>query len=65
MCRVLVVLLFGGGVLGAPAALRAEEPADAKLKKLVEDSRKRAEAIEVKTTVGERTTKAALHPIRS
>lgn len=61
MRRALVVLLFGWGFCPL-APLRAEGPADAKLKKLVDASRTRAEAIEVKARVGERTVRAALHP---
>jgi hypothetical protein len=48
--------------LAAVALLRAEEPADAKLQKLAEDSRARAGGIEVHVAAGGVTTQAALHP---
>jgi hypothetical protein len=42
--------------------LRGEEPPDAALQKLADDSRSRAEGIQVSVAVGDRTTKATLHP---
>jgi hypothetical protein len=65
MCRILVIALLcfcSWCLLCSPAVLWGEEPAEAKLKKLADDSRARAEAIEVKTTVGDHATKAKLHP---
>jgi hypothetical protein len=47
--------------LGITAPLRSDEPADAKLQKLADDSRARAEGIEVNVAFGERTTKAKVH----
>ena len=64
MCRIFTVVNLcccAWIVLGWPAPLRAQEPTEAKLKKLAGDSRTRAAAIEVKFSVGERTGKAALH----
>jgi hypothetical protein len=49
-------------VLGPAAALRSQEPDEAKLKKLADDSRGRAEGIEVNVAAGDRTTKATVHP---
>jgi hypothetical protein len=64
MCRIRVILQLGCAwcLLGSTAPLRGQEPAEAKLKKLANDSRARAEGIEVKTAVGDRTTKATVHP---
>jgi hypothetical protein len=65
MCRIFTVLRLcccAWCVLGLPALLSGQEPADAKLKKLADDSRTRAEGIEVKVAVGDRTTKATVHP---
>jgi hypothetical protein len=65
MCRILSIFRLCcclGCVLGAAALLRGEEPADADLKKLADESRSRAEAIQVSVAVGDRTTKAAVHP---
>ncbi len=45
-----------------PALLRGEEPADAQLQKLSDESRSRAEAIRVSVAAGGMTTKAAVHP---
>jgi hypothetical protein len=45
-----------------PAPLRGEEPAEARLKKLADDSRARAEGIEVRVAVGDRATKANVQP---
>jgi hypothetical protein len=61
--RLFTILALGWcawGVPGRAAPLRAEEPAGAKLKKLADGSRARAAGIEV--TVGERATRAKLHP---
>jgi hypothetical protein len=49
-------------VLGVAGLLRGEEPPDAKLQKLADESRSRAEGIEVSVVVGGRTTKATVHP---
>jgi hypothetical protein len=64
MCRIRLILPLCCTccVLGMAALLRGEEPADTKLQKLADESRARAEGIEVKVAVGERTTKATLHP---
>ncbi|MDB5306177.1 MAG: hypothetical protein JWO38_379 [Gemmataceae bacterium] len=63
MCRLLMILWLccAWCVLGSTAFLCGEEPAVTKLKKLAVDSRARAEGIEVKTTVGDRATKATVH----
>jgi hypothetical protein len=45
------------------AALRAEEPVDPKLQKLSEESRARAERIQVDVAVDSRVTRATVHPI--
>jgi hypothetical protein len=44
------------------ALVRGEEPADAALKKLADESRSRAEAIRVSVEVGGLTTRATVHP---
>jgi hypothetical protein len=64
MRRVLTILLCCGAwcVPGATAILRGEEPAESKPKKLADDSRVRADAVEVSVAVGERSTKARVHP---
>jgi hypothetical protein len=61
MCRILLSLSFGWCVLAATAPLRGQEPAEAKLKNLADDSRARAEAVEVRVTAGDRTTRATVH----
>ena len=62
MCRVLTILpLCCACALGFLAPLCGQEPADAKLKKLADDSHARAEAVEVKVAVGGRVTKAKVH----
>jgi hypothetical protein len=63
MCRILTTLAicFAWGVLSLAAPLSAQDPAEVKLKKLADDSRARAEAIEVNVTVGNRARKAAVH----
>jgi hypothetical protein len=50
-------------VLGLTAALRGEEPADVKLQKLSEESRVRAERIQVHVAVGSQVTRATVCPI--
>jgi hypothetical protein len=65
MGRVLLILRLGcwtGCVLGGAALLRGEEPAEANLQKLADQSRARAEAIGVSATAGGLTTKAAVCP---
>jgi hypothetical protein len=65
MCRILTILQFCWCcwcVLGSTAALGGQEPAEAKLQKLADDSRARAEGIAVNVAVGDRTTKATVHP---
>jgi hypothetical protein len=65
MRPILAILRLGccaWCVLCSAVLLRGQEPAEAKLKKLADDSRARAEAVEVKVAVGERTVKAAVHP---
>jgi hypothetical protein len=50
-------------VLELAVLLRGEEPPpDAKLQKLAEESHSRAEGIQVSVAVGDRTTKAKVHP---
>ena len=58
----ILPLCCAWGVLASIPPLRGEEPADAKLKKLADDARARAAGVEVKVTVGERSTKATIHP---
>jgi hypothetical protein len=65
MCRILLVLRLcccTACILGLAALLRGGEPADDNLKKLADDSRSRAEAIEVSVAIGDRTTKAKVCP---
>ncbi len=65
MSRVLWTFRFcccTGCLLAASALLRGQEPPDAQLQKLADDSRARAGAIEVNVVAGGLTTKAALHP---
>src|SRR3954470_19359388 len=62
MCRRAALGPLCFAVLSFPAPLRGEEPAEAKLKKLADDSRARAAGIEVKAGAGERAAKATLHP---
>jgi hypothetical protein len=59
----VMLLLFccSIGVLGSAALLKSEEPADKKLQKLTDDSRSRAEAIEVSVADGDRATKATVN----
>src|SRR5439155_181966 len=64
MSRILAILPVCWcvcGVIWSASLSFGQEPAEAKLKQLAEESRKRAEGIEVKTTAGESTTKAAVH----
>jgi hypothetical protein len=65
MCRTLLILRLWcctWFALGLVALLRGEEPPDAKLQKLSDDSRSRAEAIQVSVAAGGETTKAKVHP---
>jgi hypothetical protein len=64
MGRILLILRLCCTccVLAVAALLRGQEPPDAKLQKLADDSRARAEGIEVSVTGGGLTAKAALHP---
>jgi hypothetical protein len=64
MCRIVNVLRLcccAWCVLSSTALLRGQEPEDAKLKKLADDSRARAEAVEVSVAAGGRATKAKVH----
>src|SRR5580700_6250571 len=64
MSRAILILQICCGsicVLGSAALLKCEEPADKKLQKLTDDSRSRAEAIEVNNAVGDRATKATVN----
>jgi hypothetical protein len=49
-------------VLGSTALLWSQETADKKLQKLADDSRARAEAIEVNVANGDKAAKAMVHP---
>jgi hypothetical protein len=65
VCRILLVLRLYWCiccVLGLAAPLRGEEPPDAKLKKLADESRSRAESMQVGVAVGDRTSKATVYP---
>ncbi len=65
MYRILIPLQFGFWLLCVPgwvAPVRGDEPADAKLQKLSDESRARAERLQVTVAVGDQTTKATLHP---
>jgi hypothetical protein len=64
MRRILVIVLCvcPWCVPCTSSPVRGDEAADAKLKKLADDARARAEAIEVNVAVGGRTTRAAVHP---
>src|SRR5438876_7404799 len=59
---ILRVYCCAGCLLGSTARLCAAEPMEEKLKKLADDARVRAEGIEVNVGVGDRTTKATVHP---
>jgi hypothetical protein len=48
--------------LGVAALLRGQESTEAKVQKLFDESRSRAEGIQVSEAVGARTTKATVHP---
>src|SRR5262249_54139128 len=64
MTRFLISLLAGCWVLyilGSMAPARSDDSADAKSQKLFDESRARAERIEVKVAVAGQTTKAKLH----
>lgn len=50
-------------LFGLTAALRAEEPADAKLQEMSKESRARAERIKVSVAAGGQVTKATVHPV--
>jgi hypothetical protein len=65
MCRILVILLLcwcSWCVPGMTAALRGQDPAEPKLKKLADDARARAEGVAVSVAAGDRTVKATVHP---
>jgi hypothetical protein len=65
MGRILLVLrlcCMTGCVLGAAAYLPGEEPPDETLQKLADESRARAEGIQVSVAVGGVSTKATVHP---
>jgi hypothetical protein len=49
-------------ILGSMAPVRGEDPAEAKVQKLFEESRARAEHIQVSVAVGGLTIRPALHP---
>lgn len=64
MYRILITLQLSCWILCmlAPiATIRGEEPADAKLQKLADESHARAERLQVTVAVGDQTTKATLH----
>src|SRR5262245_60631155 len=64
MYRTLIMLPIWCWILCLPessALVRSEEPADAKVQKLSDESRTRAERIQVKMVVGDQTTTAKLH----
>jgi hypothetical protein len=65
MCRFLLILQLcccTECVLGVAALLRAEEPSDAKLQQLADESHSRAEGIQVSAAVGGLTSNAKVHP---
>jgi hypothetical protein len=65
MGRTLITLLVcccTWCVLGPAAPLRGQEPAETRLQNLADDSRARAEGIEVNVAAGGRTTKATVRP---
>jgi hypothetical protein len=65
MRRILIASLVCCGtwcVLGPAAPLRGQGPDERKLQHLADDSRARADAVEVNVAVGDRTTKATVHP---
>jgi hypothetical protein len=65
MYRISIVLRAGCCLLCllvSLAPIRGDEPADAKVQKLFEESRTRAEHLQVKVAVGDQTIKPALHP---
>jgi len=49
-------------ILGSIAPVSGDEPGAAKLQKLFDDSRARAEHLQVKVAVGDQTTRPKLHP---
>jgi hypothetical protein len=65
MSRILSILRLcccTGCLLGLAAQLPGEEPPDEKLQKLADESRSRAEGIQVSVAVGDRTAKATVCP---
>ncbi len=65
MSRILSILQVCccmGCVLGMVALLHGEETPDAQLQKLADESRSRAESIQVSVAEGDQTTKATVHP---
>lgn len=65
MCRFffLLPLCCSCFALHSAPQLRGQEPADAKLKQLADDSRARAERVEVSVTAGDRAIKAKVRPV--
>lgn len=59
---ILQVCCCMGCALGTVGLLHGEEPPDAQLQKLAQESRSRAEGIQVMLGAGDRATKATLHP---
>ncbi len=65
MYRVLIIFQLywcSCCIPGVAAHIWGEEPSDAKVQKLADESRSRAEAIQVSVTVGDRTMKATVRP---
>jgi hypothetical protein len=66
MRRILTLLLVGCFPWSVPhpaPQLRGQEPEDAKLKQLADDSRARAERVEVNVATGDRAIKAKVRPV--
>ena len=64
MCRLLTTMIIVSCtwcIPGSTDLLSGQEPSEVKLKKLADDSRSRAEAVEVRVRKGTQTTKALLH----
>lgn len=64
MSRIVLILQLywcSSCALGFVAPVRGEEPAEAKLRKLSDESRSRARGIQVSVVAGDRTTKASVH----
>jgi hypothetical protein len=59
---ILQVCCCMGCVLAMVALVNGQESTDAAIQKLAEESRSRAEGIQVRVGVGDRTTKATVHP---